>query len=426
MFSLLKIPFFRFGSIVPLALLALLGGCSVMQDVDRGLYQLADQVSETDRVTGERSLSLASRSEQIATGNRVVEQLLAAEKEAGRPVDLALDRVQYQRLIRIFDRVHSVSHLRNERWNAVLIDRDSFNAFTTGGTYIVVHLGLMQQLSDDSEVAAVVAHEIAHTVANHVFEAQSLTQAATLANSGSVKRDGYRAAFTHENEREADRVGILYMALAGYDPMAASRIWQRQYQAEGNRRALFAHSHPVNSEREAETRAVGEKVTAYYQQGRINPEAAALLANNVLWQKRSSEGVAAAGEGGGLQALGSTLLGALVQHEQAKTEERRQQQHAAFVRYVQAQLNLVSDERPASDRWRLRFEYMGEVELASLSLGGQVKQTDGAPATLVAHIKGPIRRGQSFVIELRGDILKPLDNPRQQVQLYLDDALPVQ
>jgi len=399
-------------------------GCSTLAQVDRGLYQLADQVSETDRVTGQRSLSLAARGEQIQAGNQAVEQLLAAEQQAGRQRDLALDAAQYQRLIRIFDRVHQVGHLRNERWKAVLLDRDSFNAFTTGGTYIVVHRGLMQQLSDDDEVAAVVAHEIAHTVANHVFEAQTLAQATALTHSRSGERDSYRAAFTHENEREADRIGILYTALAGYDPLAASRIWQRQYQAEGNRRVQFVHDHPVNSEREQEARSVGQQVMTYYQPGKVNPQSEALLADNVLWRKADSVAAPAAGEGGGVQALGSTLLGALAQHEQARAEERRQQQLAAFVRYVQAQLKLVGDQRLAPDRWQLRFEYQGEVTLASLAMGGQIPQEGGAPATLVARIEGPIKRGQSFVIELRGDPLKPLTDPRRQVQLYVDDALP--
>lgn len=168
-------------------------------------------------MTGQRTLSVADRSAQIKQGNAAVEQLLSAEKKAGRKVDAALDRQQYQRLIRIFDRVHQVSHLNQERWQPILIDRDSFNAFTTGGTYIVVHRGLMQQLNDD-EVAAVIGHEIAHTVANHVGERQTSQQLSLLASS-AARQQGYQAAFTHELEREVDRIGvsaILSTALGAY------------------------------------------------------------------------------------------------------------------------------------------------------------------------------------------------------------------
>ncbi|WP_421868421.1 M48 family metallopeptidase [Motiliproteus sp.] len=408
-------------SLILLSVLVL-SGCQTLQSVDRGLYNIAESVSEKDRVTGQRSLSLQSRTQQIQQGNSVVEQLLAKEQQAGRKINQQLDKAQYWRMVQIFDRVHRISHLSDERWQPVLIDRDSFNAFTTGGTYIVVHLGLMEQLKSDDEVAAVMAHEIAHTVANHVFEAQSLAQVTALANSGSAGRDGYRAAFTQKNEYEADRIGVLYSALAGYDPLAASRIWQRQYQSEGNRRGLFFQSHPVNSDRERFNRVNGEKVLSYYQPGRINPNHAQLLQDNSLWSKQ--QGADNVGQGGGFSALAGTLLGAYVDHQQAKAGERQQQQQIQFVRYVQSQMKLVGEERPASDRWQLRFRYDGQIALQGVTVGGQLSQgKDKPPIVMVAHVKQPIRRGQQFIAEFRHAALKPLGKPSDSVKLYLDDAV---
>ena len=138
---------------LPLSLLGL-SGCESLQAVDSGLYKMVDVVSEQDRVTGQRSLSFAGRASQIRQGNTAVEQLLQAEAQVGRKLNAQLDAAQYARLARLFDRVQRISHLKSERWQPVLIDRAEFNAFTTGGTYIVVHLGLMQQLSDDDELAA--------------------------------------------------------------------------------------------------------------------------------------------------------------------------------------------------------------------------------------------------------------------------------
>ena len=198
--------------------LVLLSGCEALQSVDRGLYNAAETVSERDRITGQRTLSMASRGEQIAKGNAAVEQIIAAQKKAGKKINAALDRKAYQRLVSVFDRIHRVSHLANERWLPVLIDDPSFNAFTTGGTYIVVHSGLMHDLTSDAELAAVLGHEVAHTVANHVFERQTHQTAALIAGSEAARNGGYQAAFTHESEIEADRVGILYAALAGFDP----------------------------------------------------------------------------------------------------------------------------------------------------------------------------------------------------------------
>lgn len=408
-----------------IALLVLAGlwlsGCQALQKVDRGLYQVAESVSERDRVTGQRTLSMADRRTQIQRGNAFVEKLIAEEKKQGRPVNAAVSRSQYQRLLRVFDRVHRVSHLDKERWLPILIKRASFNAFVTGGTYIVVHSNLMQTLKDDAELAAVIGHEIAHTVANHVFESQTHAQISAIAGSSSVKRSSYQAAFTHENEREADRIGILYSALAGYDPMAASRIWQRKFSSQGNARSLFQHSHPVNQERFRETQRVGKAVLPYYSKGRINPRAAQLLDNNVLWRK--NQGEVAAGEGGGLAALLNTALGAYVQHQEAKGEERRQQQQAQFVKAVESGLALQSSRRAGPHLLETRWRYsVNGPTLSNLVMGLYVKR-NGRLERYVNHVKGTYRPGQTFTArftlprDLTVDQLRRLES-----DFYLDDV----
>lgn len=398
-------------------------GCQTLKKVDQGLYQVAESVSERDRVTGQRSLSMANRAAQIRQGNAYVERILANEKKHNRPVNAAVNRSQYLRLVRIFDRIHKISHLKSERWEPVLIKRDSFNAFTTGGTYIVVHSQLMYDLKDDAEVAAVVAHEIAHTVANHVYERQTHAQIAALAGSNSARRSGYQAAFTHESEREADRIGILYCALAGYDPLAASRIWQRKYAAEGNARALFHHDHPVNAERYQEARAVGEAVKPYYRKGVVNSKSVVLLDNNVLWRKNQQE--TAAGEGGGVAAILTTALGAYVQHQEAKIEEHRQKQQAKFVKAVESGLRLQSSRKagPHLLETRWRYEIRGPV-LKNLVMGMYLKR-NGKIERYVDHVKGYIKSGQVFAarFQLPAD-LRVDDLKRYGARFYLDDVEP--
>lgn len=400
-----------------------LSGCQTLQQIDKGLYQVADAVSEEDRVTGQRSLSFAGRSEQIAKGNQYVEQMLAQEKKEGRKVDAALNKQQYYRLVRVFDRIHTISHLSSERWHPVLIDRDSFNAFTTGGTYIVVHLGLMEQLKSDDELAAVIGHEIAHTVANHVFERQSHAQVSAIAGSKSARKGVYQAAFTHESEREADRIGILYSALAGFDPMAASRIWARQYKLQGNARALFAHDHPVNAERQAETAKVGQAVNQYYMPGKRNPQYASLLKNNVLWQQGES---AQAGEGGGLQAIVGTAFGAYVQHEQAKQEARRQQAHANFVKAIETRLTLENSSAPDAKTLDTQWRYSEGPRLKQVVVGLLIKKGEEA-LRIVAHVDGEVRAGSRFKARfILPDGVTTQELKSLQGRFYLDDALPVQ
>ena len=404
---------------------ALISGCQTLKAVDQGLYNAAEVVSERDRVTGQRSLSLADRSAQIKQGNSYIQKLLADEKKAGRKVNGELDAAQYERLVRIFDRIHQVSHLRNERWIPLLIDRNSFNAFTTGGTYIVVHNELMRQLSSDDELAAVIGHEVAHTVANHLGESQTHQMASRLTGSSSAGKRGYQAAFTHENEREADRVGILYSALAGYDPTAASRIWQRQYRQEGNARTLFAHDHPVNAERAAETRQVAEKVRPYYAAGTQNPRYAELLKNNSLWRK--SSGGPAAGEGGGVMAVLSTAANAYLQHEQTKGEMRRQQQQNAFVKAVEQRMKLLSAKRVSPQVLETRWQFQSSnPALKNLVMGLLVKQGEKV-ARVVAHIDKRVGPGQQFnaSFELPATLHKA-DLNRLPTRFYVDDVEPSQ
>lgn len=398
-----------------------LSGCQTLQKVDRGLYQVAESVSERDRVTGQRSLSMADRRAQIQQGNAYVEKIIAQEKQKNRPINAGVSRAQYQRLVRIFDRIHRISHLKKERWQPLLIKRDSFNAFTTGGTYIVVHSKLMFDLKDDAELAAVIGHEIAHTVANHVYERQSHAQISALAGSNSARRNGYQAAFTHESEREADRIGILYTALAGYDPLAASRIWQRKYASEGNARALFHHDHPVNAERYKEAQAAGKAVLPYYRKGQINPRSAELLDNNVLWRKNNNE--VAAGEGGGVAALLSTALGAYVQHQEAKGEELRQRQQASFVKSVESVLKVESTRKAGTHRLETRWRYAANGPVLKDVVIGLYLKRNGKIERYVDHVKGYIKPGQVFAARFEfPSHLKVDDLKKYGARLYLDDA----
>lgn len=403
--------------ILPVSLL-LLSGCMSLQAVDAGLYNVVGAVSEQDRVTGERSLSLAGRSAQIRQGNAAVEQLLRAESK----INEQLDEVQYARLTRLFDRVQRISHLKSERWQPVLIDRPDFNAFTTGGTYIVVHLGLMQQLQDDDELAAVIAHEVAHTVANHAFESQGFQTLATLTGSNSAARNGYQAAFTHENEREADRIAVLYAALAGFDPTAASRIWARQYREEGNAGGLFFHTHPVNRERAEETAATARLVQGYYRKGQENPDAAALLESNVLWQKRND--TMAAGQGGGVAALLGTTVGSYVKHQGVKQEESRQSQQQARLAAFMQQMQPLGETVIDQNSWQVRWRYSGQSALDNLVMGVLIKDQEGKVQRYIAQVPGTVQPGQAFEAKFRSPQLNVGAFASMQLKYYVDDASP--
>ncbi len=401
---------------------SLLTGCQALQQVDRGLYNAANTVSQQDRVTGQRSLSFAGRNEQIAQGNAAVEQLIAVEKKAGRKINAQLDAKAYRRLVTLFDRIHRVSHLSQERWEPILIDQDSFNAFTTGGTYIVVHSGLMKEVQSDDELAVVLGHEIAHTVANHVFERQTHQTAALIAGSKAAQQGGYQAAFTHESEVEADRIGILYAALAGFDPYAASRIWQRQYLKEGSARGLFFHDHPVNPERAAMNKQVADQVKQYVIPGRENPQHAAILDNNVLWQKRQD--TAKAGEGGGLSSVLSTALGAYVQHQETKIEASRQAQQIQIIQALDSKIKVLEQKRVSDNAWQVLWQNGNNVALRNVVMGVLIKDRSGKVKRYIAHIEGAVNPRQRFIGQFTLQDMTVAEIQGLQIKYYLDDATP--
>ena len=165
-----------------------------------------------------------------------------------------------------------------------LVDDPSINAFAGPGGYIGVHTGLLLAARNESELAGVLAHEIAHVTQRHLLRAyeaaqrMSLPTAAALlaailigsqdSQAGQAALVGLQAAsaqyqinFTRGNEHEADRVGIQTLARAGIDPRGMPDFFERLHQQTrlyGNRLPEFLSTHPITSSRIAETAARAE------------------------------------------------------------------------------------------------------------------------------------------------------------------------
>lgn len=400
--------------------LILLQGCQTLQSVDRSIYKATEVISERDRVTGARSISIADRNKQIAQGNALAERYIAEAKKAGKRVNSDYSASAYQRILRIFDRLQQVSHLSEERWTPVLIEDNSWNAFTTGGTYFVIFSGLERELRDDNELAQVIAHEMAHTAANHPFEMNSFLQLNALAGSKSASRQSFQAAFTHENEREADRLGILYCALAGFDPFAASRIWQRMTQQSGND-AAFIHTHPMNSQRQQEAQQTAGKVVAYYSPGRINPNADSLKNNNSLFNQRQE--TVKAGEGGGVLSLLDTVLTTYEQKEQAKAEEARQLQRIQYMHYLHDSTSLLDSRAIARHQWQITLVYNGNHNIDKVVMKLLIQQKNSqAPFVAISPVNAIIYPGRRFRVIFDTGNINAYGLSKEQVNVQYDSA----
>lgn len=256
----------------------LLPGCAALEGLDRGLYDAHRSVTQEDLITGQRIVGFDTRAEQIEEGNTAMEQIVRSYDHMNETVD----HRSYTRLLHIFERVHAVSHFAHEKWDVLLLPEDGFNAFVTGGTRIAVFQGLMEKVQDDAAVAAVIGHEIGHVTANHVFEQQQLMIA--LVERALEKEPGAGAGFAYStlNENEADKIGVVYTALAGYDPYSVSDLWgrlARQYKDDWS----WFRTHPASSDRARTTRTMADRAKQYYLPGRLNPDHYRLARCNHFW-----------------------------------------------------------------------------------------------------------------------------------------------
>lgn len=401
-------------------LVPFLSSCETMQAIDRGLYSATEAVTERDQITGQRTLSLRDRSQQIQQGNQWTEQFIAEAKTSGKRLNSDYKPAAYERIERIFSRLHQVSHVRDEQWTPVLVEEKAWNAFTNGGTYFVINSGLEEDLKDDSELANVIAHEMAHTIANHVFEGQSYMRLNALSHSKSAKRETFQAAFTHENEAEADRIAVLYCALAGYDPYAGARIWQRMHQRTGND-ALFVQDHPMKSERAAQAQRVAGRVAKYYVRDQLNPDFASILASNEIFSNRAGSEVEA-GKGGGFLGMLETALTTMNQRQQAKLEEQRQQLRIQFMRSVHQVSTIISSTPVGSNKWRVTVRYGGARPLTDLSFKLFVEGVGSDPLAITQHLSGTLHPNTTFYVDFESPELNAYGTSAQSVMFVYDNA----
>jgi predicted Zn-dependent protease len=157
-------------------------------------------------------------------------------------------------------------------WRVTLIRKNEANAYCLPGGKIVVFTGILPVTKTDAGLATVLGHEVAHATAEHAaerIERQHLTQVAAAIIAGGVAFTpsqyvkvlallgvGAGAAslpFSRSQESEADHIGLIYMARAGYDPRQAVTFWKRMLRAsQGKEPPEFASDHPSDQRRIAQ------------------------------------------------------------------------------------------------------------------------------------------------------------------------------
>jgi Zn-dependent protease with chaperone function len=284
--------------------------------IDRGLYEASGAVAPSHPVTGRPVLNVVPEALEVRLARDFFRQYAEQARARGAAVDppgARLDRVRA-----IFAGLVSVAHRPQLPWEVHLVDDPSTNAFTAGGGLVVVLSGLWNGMlgeADDAGLAVVLAHEIAHVALLHPPTRVTWLGVGGVVSPGS-KDPYYRAAYSHEQEAEADRLSTLYLALAGYDPLAAARLWTHAAERGGDSaaRAGYLHDHPPSSERVRITSEAGHAVRRYWQPGRRHPHHREILADNVLYPRTRDDGYH---PGAGIVRAASAVLDGFRVHRRA-------------------------------------------------------------------------------------------------------------
>jgi predicted Zn-dependent protease len=179
------------------------------------------------------------------------------------------------------------SRLEGYKWEFNLVKNDSTpNAWCMPGGKVVVYSGILPYTRDKNGLAVVLSHEIAHAVARHGNERMSqelLTQFGSIALNEAIKQKpaqtqgifnsayglgsqfGVLLPFSREHELEADKLGLIFMAMAGYDPQTAVAFWERMSSMSGTKPPEFMSTHPSDATRIARIKAALPEVMQYYK-----------------------------------------------------------------------------------------------------------------------------------------------------------------
>jgi len=172
------------------------------------------------------------------------------------------------RVFRVANRLRPVASVPGSAWEFEVFEDSSANAFALPGGKVGINTGLLRIATTDAQLAAVVAHEMAHVTSNHaqsrvqrnqVIDLGSAVLGAVLGGAENSQQVGQMAQqggkvlfglpFSRSQELEADRIGTIFMARAGYDPGAAVTLWQRMGASQQSNTPEFLSTHPVSSTR---------------------------------------------------------------------------------------------------------------------------------------------------------------------------------
>jgi len=247
---------------------------------------------ETVPITGRQQLNLVPSENILTMSFDSYQKFLTThppitDTEEARMVQRVGQRIQYA-VERFFFEHNMRDRLRGYQWEFKLIPDKSINAWCMPGGKVAVYTSILPVTKNETGLAVVLGHEISHAVAKHGDERMSqgliaqmggMLLSDALSSSPNKTAELFMAAYgigaevgvllpySRLQESEADRLGLIFMAMAGYDPREAVDFWQRMARAKhGASPPEFLSTHPADATRIRNIQKLIPEAKAYYKE----------------------------------------------------------------------------------------------------------------------------------------------------------------
>lgn len=215
-------------------------------------------------ITGRKQFVIIPESQEIEQGAAAFQDIRSKEGDASTSPAAEIVR-------RVGNKIAAVAKRDDYQWEFQLLKGETLNAFCLPGGKVAVYEGILPVCQTEAGLAVVMSHEVAHALARHGGErmsqsaaVDSIRQVVAMASSkqtelkqqifmqayGLGTQYGVLLPYSRQHELEADHIGLMLMAEAGYDPTEAPRFWERFGQVGGGQGMEFLSTHPSDGRRQ--------------------------------------------------------------------------------------------------------------------------------------------------------------------------------
>ena len=243
--------------------------------------------TRTVPITGRKQNILVSDEQVLSLSNQEYSDYMKSAKLSTNAANTAMVKRVGQKLataVEAYLNNHGLAaETKQYSWEFNLVQDKSANAFCMPGGKIVVYEGLLPYTQNEASLAIVLGHEIAHAVAAEQMSKQIKNQYGTqilgsVLNAAGVSSSTTQLAqiiaqkglqfrslkYSRDNETEADRMGLIFAAMAGYDPNVAVSFWQRMSQGNNSNQSDMFSDHPSDAKRIAAIKQELPEALTYY------------------------------------------------------------------------------------------------------------------------------------------------------------------